>query len=617
MTAGDGSLARDDATKLIERLASTTELGIFVGAGVSIEAGLPSWNALIKRLLKKIAPETESFRVAAAAGSDKLDQLAAEFAERTLASLGPLAAAAVIKAHFEASYVSKVKEALYEGIDVPAPGPTALAIARFVLGTDASNRPPILTTNFDPLLEMALRRALEREERDPDRVRTVLPDEIGSEPLDPDRFNVVHLHGLVVHPEGQVAHAGLLDRDSQEIVFAEDEFLVPGAKGHAVRDLAEKALDKGPFLFLGAGLTDMNVLGYLYRAESRDRSARHATVAVSQQVATDVDPDAGEAVVEALQQTAAARLRKAQVDVAFVDTYSEASQFMRELSLHRAAKGTGEDGGYDESRHAWRMRSHRFEQRALTVGLLPAKNRDKEFAKLQKRLRPVLDRAVRKLKQRFEEIPAFQTEDEQLALHLWVHAPQDRLLSLVAQSDRRLYKPATLQVAHTVLPTEYLVVESLCNGTVVEARDQGLNSSRWGSMLAIPFLVAEEAESVDGVEASIPAGVMVLASTSCAEEGLSRLRDRPQERSPMIAALSRLGSEIVRHPVEAASDRDLHRPALEHLEEATAVPRHTGKPKSGAQRIGSATQIEGAPPESLGLGHWEKLIPKDIAERLG
>jgi hypothetical protein len=607
MGIGRGPLVSGDAVRLLDRLARETRLGIFVGAGVSIEAGLPSWSTLLRRLLESISVETGAFRRAGDRREACLDELSAQFANRTFAALGPLGAGAIIKSHLGAAYLPEIKEALYRRVDVPSPGPTALAIARLVLSGEEGRRQPILTTNFDELLELALISELRARGEDPGLVSSVLP---GTE-LDPAKINVVHLHGILAHPAS--AH-----HDSDAIVFSEDEFLAPGESSERARSLAEAALRRSPYLFLGASLTDTNVLGYLYRhqLDGDGEGSRHATVSVSQQAAGDLDPGAAEVVVEALEQTAAARLRAARVEVAFVETYSQASQFVAELSLHRAAIAAGEKSAYAESPWCWHQRAHRHEQRALAAGILPAADRQKCFGRLQKPLRRLLADSAGSITFGFEQLPAFKNDEEQLALHLWVNAPLAELLSMVGQSDRRLYNPAILQAAHAALPTDYLVVEALCNGTVVEARDQGLASSRWGSMIAVPFAVTDAGHSRGRVPASIAAGVIVLASTSFAAAGLGRLHSRPHERAQLIAALRELGSETARHLIDGAPAPDGSVPDLALLEPRGFGRGRSGRKESGAGRLGAETMIGGAPGEDVELGMWKALIPTDLGPRL-
>lgn len=598
------ALANGAIADLIDRLAGLERLGLFVGAGVSVEAGLPSWNTLLHRLLHRIAGTTESFRRARADGSvetgEGLDPSIDDFASITLRTLGPLGAAAVVKQHLAGNYLAEVRAALYREAKALGPGPTAIACARLILDTDPTERVPVLTTNFDLLLELALIAELERRGEDPTTIMTLLP----GQDLPAGRIGVVHLHGVVPHP-------GHSQTSSPEIVFAEDEFLGESATTREARRQGEELLAGTPYLFLGTSLTDPNILSYLYRCARGN--VRHTAIAVSQQAANELDPDARRVVIDSLQETGAARLRKARMDLGFVDTYAEASQVMLELNLQRAA--LGEDMGcYRSSTRCWERRAHRFEQRALRAGLLPSDRGPEAFISLQPRLRPALEEIRRRLQDLFGEIPALEDRDEHLGLHLWVHAPETGLLAMVAKSDQEIFSPATLQVARSSLPSRYLVVEALCNGTVVEAASPGLASSRWGSMLAVPFAIAEEREQIGGAIASINAGVIVLASTNSGDAGLSRLRALPEERSPLIAALSEAGAQLTRHPVEAVEELDEQAVPLAYIDIPTRIAE--AAESDYGRRLGSESRAGSAPSATAALGRWAGLVPQDLRERV-
>jgi len=591
-------LGGEGVSRLIDRLASTKNLGIFVGAGVSVEAGLPSWAKLVRELLEEIAPELEPFRSAKASGTRDPEELAylhREFAKKTIASAGLPGAASVAKQHLGSQYAATVRRILYASVEAPSPGPTATAVARLMLRTEPLGQIPVLTTNFDLLVELALKEQLSAEARDPAIVRTVAP---GDEPEE-DMIDVVHMHGVLPHPASGIR--------ATEIVFSEDEFLTH----HAQVDKARAILGERPHLFLGTSLTDTNVLKHLYRDAEEGKSPGHAAVAVSQQAAGDVEPEAAKVVVDSLQSSGAMRLKSARVEVVFVDTYSEASQFVTELILARAA---GEGTQYREASWSWRRRAYLLEQGAMESGLLPAIGGREGFKKLQKPLRKVLSDATVEITRGFDAEPALQAEGEQLALHLWVHAPLARLLWMVAQSDRRIYNPATLQVGESTLPTNLLVVEALCNGTVVEARGKGLRSGRWGSMIAVPF--GSRTVKVGGEPASVQAGVLVLASTNAADAGLVRLQTRPKDRVELVAAISRLGTGIIDSLLAAAPKRQAGSPDLELLDDEGFPQRGTRALEDGLQRIGPETHVGGAPAEGLTLGKWRKVVPKKLTDQL-
>jgi hypothetical protein len=576
--------------QIVEEVASEPLAAVFVGAGISTEAGLPSWSSLVRKLLEKVAPETEAFRDLAGAG----DSAAAArlFAERTMSALGPLGAAAVAKAHLRDNYEADVSNALLADVELETlvPGPTALAIARFVIGRDP--RPLVLTTNYDLLLERAFAAELRKREEPETLVVSLLP----GDDLATDLYAIIHLHGLI--DERKPIDA----RVRGELVLAEDEFFAAGEGGTKRRKLADAVLDQGRCLFLGTSLSDPNLLGYLYLAQRRSagEKPRHATVA-ARQVSAGEQVDAF--VLPALEETGERRLASAGVQVAFVSSYNDASQVVREIDLHSRARAAGRKKAYAEAPWRYDARVARFEQASLRAGLLPAREREAEFISAQERIRRVLERAVDAVKAGMAEVPAFQSKEEELAIHLWLFSPSTNLLILSAQSEKLSYNPAIIQAARATLPTSYLVVDAFCNGTAAEAGFPDLASGRWGSMLAVPVVHTDLAPRLD-VPARLPGGVIVLASTAQGVQGLSRLKTRTQERKSLLAALAQLGeavisSEVAKTPARTRKKFELLIPA--------GVKRERHKTGDEPPRLGSGTHISGALDDSTDLGRWAAI----------
>ncbi|MDQ3381047.1 MAG: SIR2 family protein [Actinomycetota bacterium] len=592
MTSAVALFDSPDVLALVEAAASEPLAAIFVGAGISTEAGLPSWTQLVLRLLQRVAPETESFRAAGSRDADAITQ----FAERTMSTLGPLAAAAVVKAHLGDEYEVAVAQALLSDVEIEtlAPGPTGVAIARLVL---ASPRPiPVLTTNYDRLLEKAFIAELRHRSRRDMRVAEVLPGEV----IPDDCCVVVHLHGLI--DETRPAREQVRGR----LVLADDEFFAAGEIGEQRRQIAERFLSAGRCLFLGTGLTDPNLLGYLYRAEAKRGTPRprHATISV-RQVPPGQDADA--IVFRAIEESGGRRLARAGVEVAFVSTYSDAAQIVRETDLHTRARAKGRLDKYADAPWHCRRRAMRFEQAALRSGLLATRGSENRFLTAQQGRRRILDTAAAALTRGLGEVPAFRAEDEEIALHLWVYSPSTNLLVMAAQSEKLSYNPAIIQSARAVLPTDYLVVDAFCSGTVVEATSPALASARWGSMLAIPLAHSEREPNLDE-ETQLLSGVIVLASTAQAKQGLSRLRSRPQERAKLLGALTRLGATLIDQAVRSAPPATRGQEPLEVVV-PSAARRELATPSKAPPQIGSGTHISGAAPEDDDqLGRWKSLL---------
>jgi NAD-dependent SIR2 family protein deacetylase len=137
----------NDPQPIIERLASAERLTFLVGAGASMEAGLPSWGRLVRGVLESLAP-------ASLDGSDRAAWLDAA-AEPGL--LG-MAATARALAGSDKEFVKRVEHQLYDGRG-PAhfdAGPLAREIAAWKRDYPDVQ---IATFNYDQLLERALQDA--------------------------------------------------------------------------------------------------------------------------------------------------------------------------------------------------------------------------------------------------------------------------------------------------------------------------------------------------------------------------------------------------------------------------------------------------------------------------
>ena len=124
--------------------AHTGEITMFVGAGVSMEAELPSWNALVRKLL-----------LGARRPDDDEDAVTA-WADTVLEE-GPLAAAAVAEALYPdaVAFRRALRDVLYER-DPDSYVPGALAGQIAWLKERLGSRLALLTVNYDGVLEAAL-----------------------------------------------------------------------------------------------------------------------------------------------------------------------------------------------------------------------------------------------------------------------------------------------------------------------------------------------------------------------------------------------------------------------------------------------------------------------------
>jgi len=244
-----------DLKTLFEYLVDSSKTFTFVvGAGVSLDANLPTWSRLVENITALIP--NERWRKASKEDHSELlrkaessIQLAREDSNNTATGI--------------------IRDALYRRSDGstnndPKYGRLADSIAR--LATWLNGRVYIATTNFDTLLEDAMEKYTPTDSADILAVPFVAPDEhdeSGWDGIPPNWVagsSVLHLHGILepgIEPVGN-------------IVLTESDFLTHGP---AVRDLIKHRLLSSHVVFFGVSLTDPNLVSPLWEVHS-DRKLR-------------------------------------------------------------------------------------------------------------------------------------------------------------------------------------------------------------------------------------------------------------------------------------------------------------------------------------------------------
>lgn len=451
-------LAQPKIDEIVDRFGNAHAVTLVVGAGASMEANLPSWRELVRRLLVRAARESMEL----ATGD------AEAWAEYTLTRDDLLAAAAIAETLVDDDLEGALPTALYgsEGAARFEPGPIAAEIAR--LRACFGNTLTLLTTNYDDLIERALMESGMQKARVRSYVQRQNP---------PDGVvGVTHLHGF----------AGR-DGRPRRLVLTEEHYHRMQRRSSWQEKLVTEHLARSHCLFVGTTLTDPNLIRYVYG--SAPGRARHAAVFVRQDELDGVDP----VVRRAREQAVEARWGRCGVNAVFVDHFADAAQLVHEIGLR---KRCGE--GYRPVK----------ERAARAIGAIESALRQAnpdDFARLQvalsARLRLALDRMVRSAIDGSGGLGG-----ERLAMALWLLGQEGDTITAWAHSDRAHQDPSTITAVplHSPSSSRWIAVRAICRGGQLDG-DLDDELSRWRFIRGLPLVLERPTR--------LPLGCITISST--------------------------------------------------------------------------------------------------------
>lgn len=432
-----------------------------------MEATLPSWPALVERLLRRVADAHLSLTT---------DEAKAEWISRTLERDDLLAAGAVVEVMASDDLDSLLPEELFRpgGPAAFEPGPIAHQVG--YLRSCYDERLTILTTNYDDLIERALlaRGYRKRDIKSYVRRRATPPA---------NAVPVTHLHG----------YAG---RDSapKKIVLTEEHYHRMQRGTSWQEGYVTERLENSLCLFVGTSLTDPNLIRYLYGYQ-QSSARRHAAVFVRQ---GDLE-GAADAVRAVREEAVAKRWARCGVEALFVDHFADAAQLLYEMGLRRHDPANYERVG---TRAAGAL--DRIRRRALLVD-----RPDEEFADRQIALSRWLRETLRVTLQ--SAVGAAPPADEKLALALWLLSDDGKTLTGWAHSDRAHQDPTTIEAVPVRPSSAWVSVRTVCQGVRVEL-DRHSEVSRWRFIRGLPLYIEDPSH--------LPIGCLTISSTKTGAESV-------------------------------------------------------------------------------------------------
>jgi len=451
---------RSDVSEVVERLSDSSRITVVVGAGASIEAGLPSWQQLIERLLLRAART----RFADADAEDR-----DLWIKETLSQDGLLGAGAVVEALSREQLQAWLVDELFGGLaaDDFAPGPISRQVAQ--LRQRLGERLTIVTSNYDDLLEQALRESgyAAKDVKSYIRQRTAVP--AGAVP-------VTHLHG----------YAGR-DETKGTLVLSEEHYHRMQRGSSWQEEFMSERLLNSNCLFVGSSLTDPNLIRYLYGYRGE---RPHAALFVRQAESARLRPR----VQAAREEATAQRWRRCGVDAVFVDHFADIAQILHEIGLRH--ENPSEYRSLFERANAWIS-----EIETSVIGV----ERDSDFEIGQRflsdRLRALLERGIR-------EAESFGADfsNEAIAASLWLATRDGTQLMSWATTDRLHRDRSTMEAVPIRAGSNWIAVEAFCRGTRFE-EDRDVYASRWRYIRGLPLT-----PTIPGA-GLLPVGCLTVTST--------------------------------------------------------------------------------------------------------
>jgi len=460
------AFAQPPLDRLIADASTAQRLTLMLGAGASIEAGLPNWPALIERLLVRAGTERGLLHDTDEAGRTRW---VAEAVRRD----GYLGAAAIVDALTDESVLDTwIPEALY-GVGCTAadffPGPICRQLPRLVDAFGPACE--LMTTNYDDLAEQAMR-------DDPLNPREAVAYVGEHREVPRDAVQVVHLHGYA----GRDGAAGRL-------VLTESDYQRMQQTVSWQETRVRAALGAGMFVFVGTSLVDPNLVRYLYGDAGAATPPRYA-IFVRQDTYEEGVP-AG--VPVAREEAVRARWSAVGVTAVFVDHYVDVAQLLYEMAR---AKQLGD--AYVPLPDRARDWVETVQTQLLGIGDNDAFVRGQEVFGAQ--LRSALSSAIAAA-----EALEGRRWQEKLAVTMWlIDTDATHLINRVT-TDRLHLDQETVEPVEIDEHARWVAVRSYCRGLpLAETRD--IYASRWHFIRGTPLVIDTKRHG------RIPVGCLTTAS---------------------------------------------------------------------------------------------------------
>ena len=229
--------------------------GVFVGAGLSINAGFPSWKSLLSELIEKVRVETKT-------PPEKIDEL--------ISLINNPAKYLLVAEELRDLLPTELHKYIKEKFDNKSIKPTTLHERLFSLTNNF-----IVTTNYDTLLENAYV-----------KVKQEMPSVYTYKDAASINYNLYERDYFILKAHGDASRA------PKEIVLTEKDYrnIIYNERGY--QSVLQVMFSTSNILFLGVSLNDPEInllLGFIHHIFHGGSPDHYALMAQDQVTATEID----------------------------------------------------------------------------------------------------------------------------------------------------------------------------------------------------------------------------------------------------------------------------------------------------------------------------------------
>jgi hypothetical protein len=255
----DYTASRERSLADLQAVYASEGISLFIGAGASVEFGLPSWSEIIADLYGSALEEE--------LGSSLTPQELAHLQRLSvrLNSDSPLQAARAVQRALTQrgkGFEERLSSVLYRDVGVDRGRPLLWAISDLCMATRRGSRVhSVVTYNFDDLLEENLTSR---------RVRALPVFEASAAPS-ADELPVYHVHGFL--PRDRASDARL---EREPVVFAEQQYHALYTDPYHWTNIVQlNAIRERTCVFIGLSMTDPNLRRLLEIGSRSSERVRH------------------------------------------------------------------------------------------------------------------------------------------------------------------------------------------------------------------------------------------------------------------------------------------------------------------------------------------------------